>query len=299
MTRNTSHTVTTPSTPSTPSTPHSIASPVPSEPRPRFRDLLAAEWLTMRSLRSTVWSYVIGALVVIAFNGGAAYDRYRYWHEYDARSRADFVSEAMAFMYVYTTNAGIVMMLVAGAVGALAITGEYSTGQIRAVFAAVPARRSLMAAKVCVLTAAMAVFGAVAAGVSFWLTQAILGARGAGVSIGDPGALRIVVASTLLAPVSALAGVALGAVLRHSAGAVVSVVALLLVLPLVLSDDRYWSAVVGHAMPVSAWTRLVDLRYDPSAVPFPWTTTGAWAVYGLWATVAAVVAVCAVHRRDQ
>lgn len=272
---------------------------VPPEPRPRFGDLLAAEWLTLRSLRSTVWSCVIGALVVIAFNGGAAYDRYRYWHEYDAASRVDFVTDGMAFMYVYTANAGTVMVLVAGAVGAIAITGEYSTGQIRAAFAAVPARRSLMAAKVCVLTAAMTVFGAVVAGVSFWLTQAVLGARGAGASIGDPGALRIVVASTLLAPVAALTGVALGTILRHSAGAVVSVVALLLILPLVLSDDRHWGAVVGHATPISAWTRLIDIGYDPSSVPFPWTTMGAWTVYALWATVAAVVSVCAVHRRDQ
>ncbi|MET4924540.1 hypothetical protein P3L51_19640 [Streptomyces sp. PSRA5] len=104
---------------------------------------------------------------------------------------------------------------------------------------------------------------------------------------------------SLLAPVAALAGVALGAVLRHSGGAVVSVVALLLVLPLVLGDDRYWGALIGHAMPVSAWTRLVDIGYDPSAAPFPWTTTGAWIVYALWGVVAAVVAVCAVHRRDQ
>ncbi|MEV8348272.1 ABC transporter permease [Streptomyces niveus] len=271
-----------------------------TEPAARFRDLLAAEWLKLWSLRSTVWAYVIGTLVVVGFNVGATYDRYRYWTARSAADRADFIADGIAHQYAYTTNAGTIMMLAAGAVGAVAITGEYGTGLIRTTFAAVPARRSVMAAKVAVLALVMTGYGAVVAALSFWLSQAILARRDAGVSIGDPGSLRLVVASALLAPVCGLAGMAIGVLLRHGGAAIVTVVVVLLVVPLVFADDRHWAAVVDHALPSSAWMRLVDVRYDPGmGIPFPWTVGGAWTVFALWALGAAAVAVFAVPRRDQ
>lgn len=271
-----------------------------SEPAARFRDLLAAEWLKLWSLRSTVWAYVLGTLVVVGFNVGATYDRYRYWTAHSAADRAGFIADGIAHQYAYTTNAGTIMMLAAGAIGAVAITGEYGTGLIRTTFAAVPARRSVMAAKVGVLTLVMTGFGAVVAALSFWLSQAILARRDAGVSIGDPGSLRLVVASALLAPVCGLAGMALGVLLRHGGATIVTVVVVLLVLPLVFADDRHWAAVVDHALPNSAWMRLVDIAYDPGmGVPFPWTVGGAWTVFALWALGAAAVAVFAAPRRDQ
>lgn len=271
-----------------------------TEPAARFRDLLAAEWLKLWSLRSTVWAYVLGTFVVVGFNVGATYDRYRYWSAHNAADRAAFVSDGIAHQYAYTTNAGTIMMLAAGAIGAVAITGEYGTGLIRTTFAAVPARRSVMAAKAGVLTLVMTGYGALVAALSFWLSQAILARRDAGVSITDPGSVRVVVASALLAPVCGLVGMAIGALLRHGGATIVTVVVVVLVLPLVFADDRHWAAVVDHALASSAWMRLVDVRYDPGmGVPFPWTVGGAWTVYALWALGAAAVAVFAAPRRDQ
>ncbi|MCX4674512.1 ABC transporter permease [Streptomyces sp. NBC_01433] len=274
-----------------------VGSTTDSGPRSRFADLLAAEWIKTWSLRSTPWTYLITALVVVAFNAGTAYDHYKYWYEYDEGGRTDFVANGMPLLDAFTTNAGMLLALAAGAIGAVSVTGEYGSGLIRTTFTAVPARRSVMAAKVIVLTAVMTVFGAAVAGGSFWLTQAILSGRDAGVSLGHPGALRVVVASALLAPVSALVGLALGTLLRHGAGSVAGSVGVLLLLPMVVSDRRYVTAVVDHTLPVSAWTQLTDMRNLP--VPFPWTNTGAWAVYAVWALAAAAVAVTAVQRRDQ
>ncbi|MFF3686085.1 hypothetical protein [Streptomyces sp. NPDC002187] len=58
----------------------------------------------------------------------------------------------------------MVLILATGSIGALTVVGEYSTGQIRTTFAAVPARRSVVAAKVAVVTAVMLVHCAVVAG---------------------------------------------------------------------------------------------------------------------------------------
>jgi hypothetical protein len=80
---------------------------------------------------------------------------------------------------------------------------------------------------------------------------------------------------------------------------VVGSVVLLLLLPLVLTDDRHWSAVLAHAMPYEAWLRLVDVPYGDPGTLHPWSVGGAWTVYALWALAGAAVAVTAEHRRDQ
>ncbi|MER7723944.1 ABC transporter permease [Streptomyces sp. NPDC096323] len=268
------------------------------EPRARFSDLLAAEWLKTWSLRSTSWMYAITALAVIAFNAGTAYDHYKYWNQYDDRGRASFIANGSPLMDAFTGNAAMVLVLAVAAIGAVSITGEYGTGLIRTTFTAVPARRSVTAAKALVLTAVTTVFGTLVALASFASTQAILSGRDASVTLSHPGAVRLVVASALLAPVAALAGLAIGAVIRHTGGSVVGCVVVLLLLPMVLSDRRHLTAVLQHTLPFSAWERLSvsDLH---ATVLYPWTASGAWTVYAFWALLAGAVAVLAVHRRDQ
>lgn len=268
-----------------------------TEPRARFADLLAAEWAKLWSLRSTAWSFLLSALAVIAFNVGTAYDTYRYWSQYGEASRADFIPAGMPLLDAFTSNAGMLLALAASTVGALTVVSEYSTGQIRTTFAAVPARRSVMAAKTVVVAAVMTAFGAVVAAASFGLTQAILSGRDAGVPISHPGAWRLVVASALLAPVCALVGMALGAVIRHAATTMAAIVVVLLLLPLAFSDDRHWSAVISHALPFNAWDRLVTVHQ--AQAEYPWTIAGAWTVYAVWTLAAAALTVTAVHRRDQ
>ncbi|WP_447041148.1 ABC transporter permease [Streptomyces sp. DSM 118878] len=270
--------------------------PAAEGPGPRFTDLAAAEWLKFRSLRSTAWALVVTVLAVLAFNAGTAYDTYRYWRENDAGDRARFIRDGIPLQEAFNANAMLVMMLAAGAVGALAVAGEYRTGLFRTMFAAVPARRPLLAAKVLVVTAATTVLGAVAAGLSFWLTQTILDGRGVGVPIGHPGAWRLVVASALLAPVSALTGMALGALLRHVGTTMVAAFVLLLLLPGALGDDRHWTAVVGHTMPYQAWLRLAEA--GEVTAPYPWTTAGAWTALTLWSLAAAALTIWTVDRRD-
>lgn len=266
-------------------------------PRTRFRDLVAAEWIKHRSLRSTWIAYGAAALAVIGFNAGIAYDTYSHWTLQVSEDRASFASDGIALQHAFSANAALLMALALGAIGALTIIGEYSTGTIRTTFAAVPARRSVMAAKAAVITVVTTAFGASVAGVSFTVTQAILDGRDAGVSIGDPGAFRVVLASALLAPVCALAGLAPGAVIRHTASTMITSVVVILVLPLVFTDGRHWSAVVRHTLPYPAWLRLVEV--GDSLTLFPWTTGGAWTVYVVWACAACAIAVTSVHRRDQ
>jgi hypothetical protein len=267
-----------------------------TEPRPRFGDLIAAEWIKLRSLRSTWIAHGAAALAVIALNAGTAWDIQVHWGERTAEDRAAFVREGLPLQQAFNANAAVVTMVALCVLGALPLLGEFATGAVRTTFAAVPARGAVTAAKAVVVALTATAWGALVAAVSFLVTQPILGTRGAGVAVTDPGALRTLLASALSAPVCGLTGLALAAVLRHTAGTVLAAVTAVLVLPLLLTEDRHWTAVARHALPFPAWLRLTATGPEPG--PFPWTRTGAWTVYAVWATAAAGVTLLAVRRRD-
>ncbi|MGW0535411.1 ABC transporter permease subunit [Streptomyces sp. NPDC003032] len=268
--------------------------------RIRFTDLLAAEWIKLRSLRSTYWVLGGGALVVIGINANSAWS--------NARRLADMppppagLEPHFRFDPLHTAfvePAWQLFMVLAATVGALSVIGEYTSGLIRTTFTAVPDRRAVVAAKIVVVTAVLCGLGAVVAGASFGVTQALLREEG-GLSIGDEGALRAVVASALLAPVCALVGMALGAAVRHAAGSIVAVVGTLLLLPALFQGDTYrWVKEIGNAMPLTAWGRLVENPAVPGLPEkYPVTLAEAWAVFAAWPLVAVVVAVVVVRRRD-
>ncbi|MGS2619156.1 ABC transporter permease subunit [Micromonospora sp. LZ34] len=279
-------------------TPLPTRAPVTGAPA-RFRDLLAAEWIKLWSLRSTRWTLPLVFLFVVAVSANASLADYRNWPSYPDGRREMFhlygpVRDAFP-------EAGyLLLMLAATTVGALTVVGEYQSGLIRATFAAVPARRSVVAAKAAVLTAVMLVLGLVTAATSFWVSQAILSGRDAGWSIGEPGVALAVLGSALLVPVCALLGMGLGAVVRHAAGTVVAATSVLLLLPLVVDSDKHrWIAELRHALPVAAWQRLIEVHPDIlNPDPFPATVTGSWLTFAGWSVAALAVAVLAIHRRD-
>ncbi|MCX4821166.1 ABC transporter permease [Streptomyces sp. NBC_01142] len=265
--------------------------------RARFRDLLAAEWIKLWSLRSTPWAFGISALAIIGINVNAAIADYNNYPNYPQGTKDLFVP-IWAMRDAFTVGAGMVLMLAAGSIGALTLVSEYSTGQIRTTFAAVPARRSVVAAKLAVVTAIMLVYGAFVAAASFGVTQAILSGRHIGLPLDYPGSLRATAASALLAPVCALIGMGLGALIRHTATSIVTITGVLLLLPSLINNRNEWSAALLHALPRGAWDRLTEVGDSPVPVLYPATITEAWIVYAAWPLAAAAIATVVVHRRD-
>ncbi|MEV0723143.1 hypothetical protein AB0I37_10270 [Micromonospora purpureochromogenes] len=279
-------------------TPLPTRAPVTGAPA-RFRDLLAAEWIKLWSLRSTRWTLPLVFLFVVGVSVNASLADHRNWPMYPD-GRREMFHRYGPVRDAFPEAGYLLLMLAATTVGALTLVGEYQSGLIRTTFAAVPARRSVVAAKAAVLTAVMLVLGLVTAATSFWVSQAILSGRDAGWSVGEPGVARAVLASALLVPVCALLGMGLGAVIRHAAGTVVAATSVLVLLPLVVDSDRYrWIAEVRHALPVAAWQRLIEVHPDIiNPDPFPATVTGSWLTFAAWSLAATAVAVTLTHRRD-
>ena len=105
---------------------------------------------------------------------------------------------------------------------------------IRATLAAVPRRPLLLAAKAAVLGAVTLVAGEVFAFAAFAVGELVLRSPAPHATLGQPGVLRAVLMAGAYPALIALIGLGLGAVIRHTAGAISAVVGMLFVLPLIL-----------------------------------------------------------------
>ncbi|MEV6975578.1 ABC transporter permease [Kitasatospora sp. NPDC093806] len=268
--------------------------------RPRFTDLLAAEWIKTRSLRSTYWVLTLSALVALAINVNAVHSDLPY---------IDNPPPALPGMPEYrydplwhglSSIAADVMALAAASFGAITVFGEYATGQIRTTFVATPDRRGVIGAKLVMVTTVTLVLGTAVSLVSFLTTNAMLASRRLGLSLADPGCARAVAGYALLAPVCALIGMAFGAVLRHATASIVGVVGLLFILPMLFGGERYrLLKEIGNHLPLAAEGRLA-LNPDSTATlgAYPPTVLGSWLTLAGWALASAAVAATVVRRRD-
>lgn len=271
-----------------------------AEPVGGFADLLAAEWIKMRSLRSTYWVLALSAVVSIAVNVNAVHSDLPY---------IDQPHPPLEGLPPYTYDplfhglgsiAIAVMALAAASFGAITVFGEYTTGMVRTTFAAVPDRGAVIAAKVALVAAITLLLGVIVSVTSFFAINAMLASRHVGLSLHDPGCLRAVAAYGLVVPVCALIGMAFGAVLRHATASIVAVVGVLFILPMLFGGDRYRALKeIGNHLPLSAQARL-SLNPDSYTTlgTHPGTVTGSWIALASWALVSAAVAVTAVRRRD-
>ena len=202
------------------------AAPSRTEGRHGFRNVAQMEWLKLRSVRSTWWTLLVFAAGMIGL--AIPILIHRHWATMSAADRAAFDPTNDSF-------AGLAVgQLALGVLGVLIVTSEFSSGMIRATFAAVPRRPLLLAAKAAILAAVTLVAGEILAFVAFAVGEAVLKSPAPHATLGQPGVLRAVLMAGAYPALIALIGLGLGAVIRHTAGAISAVVGVLFVLPLIL-----------------------------------------------------------------
>jgi ABC-2 type transport system permease protein len=179
--------------------------------------------------------------------------------------------------------------------GALVITTEYSTGVIRASLLAVPRRLPVLAAKVAVFAVLVLVVTEIVAFCSFFLGSTILHAHVA-VSLSDSGVARAVAGAGLYLTVLGLFAMSIGTLIRHTAGAISTVIGVVLVLP-ILSGllPGSWGAHVNAYLPEQAGTLITHTREQSGDLLSPWQGFG---VLCLWTVLLLAVAAYLLNRRD-
>jgi ABC-2 type transport system permease protein len=257
----------------------------------RFDHVLRAEWTKFWSVRSTMWTFVclvivtigISALfclaVAVAFRNG----------DMNASDRAQFDPVAQSLSGVFLGQMAIIVL------GTLTISSEYSTGGIRTTLTAVPQRLRLLGAKALVLAVIAFAAGLITMFPSFWLGQVVLATsdKNIEVSLGDPGVLRAVVGGALYVAACGLLGFALGALLRHTAGAITAAIGIVFVLPIVSNFlPGTWGDNVGKVL--NAGGAIMNARRLENQLD-PWT---GYAVFSLWWIVLLTAAALLLRRRD-
>jgi hypothetical protein len=100
--------------------------------RPRPLDLVAAEWIKLRSLRSTWWVLLAAAAVAFAVGLLVCSTDAGQWPRMTPGQRAGFDPLADSFVGF------AVAQLLFAAIGVLSVTGAYSSGLIRTTLARPP-----------------------------------------------------------------------------------------------------------------------------------------------------------------
>jgi ABC-type transport system involved in multi-copper enzyme maturation permease subunit len=206
------------------------------------------------------------------------------------------------------TFAGLIAAVV---IGVMFITAEYRRGLIRTTLAASPRRGRVLAAKAIVLATVTFAAGLVAAAVTIPLGEHLLHENGNPIPpVSAFTWLQVVVGTAALLAVSAVLGLAVGTLLRRSAGAVTVVIAgivlpyLLAITPGILpAGAEQW---LVRVTPAAAFAVQQSIRqypqvtgdYTPGNGYFPLAPWAGFAVLCAWAAVALALALFLLRRRD-
>ncbi|MEV7045097.1 ABC transporter permease [Amycolatopsis sp. NPDC051061] len=259
----------------------------PAKARLTFAGVVRSEWVKLRSLRSSALSLAGAAVILIAV--GLIFAA-TFGSDSDG---ANGVTEPTGV----TLTGGMFAQLIVGVLGVLSVSSEYSTGMIRSTLTAVPSRVPVLAGKVVVV--AMTVFPVMLASafVVFFAGQALMSGNGhPSATLADPGVLGALLGSAVTMTGVAIMGLASGTLMRNTAAAISTLVALVFLVPglgsLVLPAS--WRDDVLKFLPSNASDAFTSI--SPAANLLG--AGGGAAVFAAWVVVPLLAAAVLLRRRD-
>jgi ABC-2 type transport system permease protein len=267
--------------------------PPASKRRFRFGGILLAEWTKIRTVRSTVWTLILFVVLTIGLTAGLTALVVSTWNTPRAgNGHIAIIADPVGFILGAGIGLGQLTICV---LGVLLITTEYSTGVIRASVLAVPRRLPMLAAKVLVFAALLIVLAEIVAFGSFLAGSALLHSK-VPVALGDPGVARAVVGAGLYLTVLGIFALAIGALIRHTAGGIATVIGVVLVLPILTSFlPGSWGAHINAYLPEQAGSLIFNANRKASQLLTGWEGFG---VFCLWTAVLLAAAAWLLNRRD-
>ncbi|HEX2132344.1 MAG TPA: ABC transporter permease subunit [Actinophytocola sp.] len=170
-----------------------------------LRMAVRAELTKARSLRSTWWSLLVATALSIGLSALIGLSLR------DARLSERNTWDPVRYGY-FGLTIGLIVLVV---FGVMLVSGEFTSGTIRASLAAVPRRGVFLGAKVLAGAGIAAVVSVVCGFGAFLAVQPVLGDRGT--SLGEPGVLRAVFGACLYLALMAVFAMGVAAMLRSTA----------------------------------------------------------------------------------
>lgn len=269
------------------------AGPGPAiEGRAGFGNVISSEWMKIRTVRSTFWTLItlfagsaaITFLICLAAADSLAKDRAA-----GKPDSADIVLIGLAF----------VGQIAAYVLGVMTISAEYSTGAVRTTLTAMPRRTEILVAKAILLAALVFVVGLATAFLCFFLGDIPLNAKDVGVGMSYPGATRAIFGSALYLAGLSLFGLAMGFLLRHTAGAITIGLALIFIIgnlvQLIPGAVGRWLFKVMPGNAGSQVTAFGQTIRNPNKAFAPWT---GFTVFIIEVVVLLIVGAILFEKRD-
>ena len=194
--------------------------------------LLSAEWTKIRSVRSTLWSLLAFMVVAIGFSALIMIVIANTWNSPGNHpNHVRLLEDPTAVLFGAGFGLGQLAICV---LGVIVMSSEYSTGAIRASLLAVPRRLPMLAAKAVVFALLDLVVSAITVFAVFFITTAIIRSH-VSITLSQPGITRACLGGILYLTVLGLFAMAIGGLIRHTAGGISIVIALVIVVPPLVS----------------------------------------------------------------
>jgi len=238
---------------------------------------VGTEWIKLRTLPSTRWIAAGTIAVLVGYGAFRAI-------AVDLEEVASDLELASRIEYVYAITAGIgLAQLVLGGLAATSVTAEHRFGTIRTTLAATPRRTIVSLRKVAAVAGATAVIALAGLALSWGVVSIIRAIRGTALGITWPLGLASVACGTAYLVLVALLALGIGGLVRHAAGAVTALVALLVVLPslfnVVLAFARgtpaVWIGNLGAFLPWAGERAYMDVLLGLEGRVFGFAQDGA------------------------
>ena len=255
-----------------------------------FHRVLLSEWTKLRSVRSTKWSLFAGFLLTIAFPVIFSFVTRSHWSSMSPGDRASRHPLDIALAGVNVAQLAVAVL------GVLLISAEYSTGSIRSTFTAVPKRLPVLWAKLLDYAVVVLVLIVPAVLASFFLSQTILHSiPQLHMSFSQPGVARAVIGGAVYVMLVGIFALAIGAIVRNTAGGIATFAAIFFVLPpLMFTLPQSWNNAISQYLPSNAGRQLFALQHASHTL----TTLSGGLVFVGYCAAAILIAAVLLVRRD-
>ncbi|MFJ5697083.1 ABC transporter permease [Arthrobacter sp. NPDC093139] len=266
-------------------------------PGPSFVRVLNSEFIKFRTLLSTLILLASTAVVMVGFGALSAWGTGQFA---DAAASDPQAAEAIAAqggdLAVTVPTSGIAFaQLILGSLGVLLMSSEFTTGMARSTFAAVPKRIPAFVAKLVVVMVSAFVLTAVSTYIAGLVSVPILDNYGLTLDLGSSQSVKLLLVNSAYVAAVAAIGMAMGTLVRNSAGGIMSLVGLFFVAPIAfqLIPGEFFEEARKY-LPGNTINPLTAVEHVPD-------TLEAWQaalVLGAWVVVPLAIAMVLLKKRD-
>lgn len=266
-------------------------------PGPSFFRVLNSEFIKFRTLLSTLILLASTAVVMVGFGALSAWGTGQFADQAanDPGAAAQIAAQGGDLAVTVPTSGASFAQLILGSLGVLLMSSEFTTGMARSTFAAVPKRLPAFIAKLVVVVVSAFALTAVSTYIAGLVAVPILDSFNLKLDLASSQSVKLLLVTSAYVAAVAAIGMALGTLLRNSAGGIMALVGVFFVAPIVfqlIPGDFFEEA--RKYLPGNTINPMTAVEHVPD-------TLEAWQaalVLGAWVVVPVVLAMILLKKRD-